>query len=833
MRKYHIFFVLSMLALASCSTTKFLEDGDQLYVGIKEITYNVDPRDRKLTKAEKRALLEAHEQRAGVITAMDDAYNTVRDAISGGHASADSTLQNQATANVHFEGRGAARAEARALQVKEEQLQKLQTDIEAIVACSPNGSLFGSSSVLNPAKIGLRVYNKYYQSKSKFGKWMLKTFGTEPVLISSVTPDTRIKVATTQLHNLGYFRGYADYRIVPKSNPKKAKIAYDIHTGPLYLIDSLKYASFGGQADSLLRKTRRERFLKKGAAFSSANLVAERQRIERLFRDNGYYYFSQQNVAYQADTVNHPQYVSLRVNADTINTPGVMRPWKVGNIHITLHDNETDVIDTVRTFRRLEYAFHGKKAPLSPMLWLRAIDHRPGKIFSISDQESTLSKLSAMNILSQISVDYLPASFDENCDTLDMYVTAKMDRLFESAFEVNATLKSNQLAGPGVSYELAKKNAFGAGEKVSWKIFGSYEFNVSGGFGAKINSYELGTELALSFPRLIGLKRRSQRFPATTKIAATIDWKNRAGYFNMLRFGVGMQYNWYKNPLRKHELTAFDFSYDHLFSVTDAFNEAIWKNPSLMVSMREQFVPSISYTYTHTTSSVKAPLWMQFHIKEAGNLFNALYSAVPGYSWNEKGKTIFKSPFAQFVKLTAEVHKTWTFSQRISLATRFYAGSIFTYGNSSGAPYAEQFYVGGANSVRGFPARSIGPGGYRSADRKYSYIDQVGDFKLEANLELRAKIVGDLHGAVFVDAGNVWLIHGDPLRPNSKLTLNNLKRMAVGTGLGVRYDLSFLVVRLDLGVGLHAPYDTDRTGFYNLQKFTDGLALHLAIGYPF
>lgn len=833
MRQRSIIFILSLLAFASCSTTKCLEDGEQLYVGIKEVTYNVDPRDRKLTKAEKRALLEAQANQRGVITAVDAAYHIVKDAIAGGTDAGQADSIGKSAIATQFEGRGAARAEARALQVKEEQLTKIQTEVDAIVASAPNGSLFGSSSVLNPLKLGLRIYNRYYDSKSKFGKWMLKTFAKEPVLISTVAPQTRVKVATTQLHNFGYFRGRVDYRIVPTKNPHKAKVAYDVHTGPLFLIDSLKYGRFGSQADSLLRKTRRERYLKKGAAFSSANLVAERQRIERLFRDNGYYYFNTQNVAYQADTINHPLYVTMRVNPDTLTTPGVMTPWKVGNIHITLYDNESDVIDNVRTFRRLEYAYHGKKAPLSPMLWLRAIDHRPGKLYRVSDQESTMEKLASMGILSQINVDYLPASFNEGCDTMDMYVTARMDKLYESAFEVNVTFKSNQLAGPGVSYELAKKNAFGAGEKVSWKIFGSYEFNVSGGVGAKVNSFEIGTELALTFPRFLGMKRRHQRFPATTKFAASVDWRNRAGYFNMLQFGLGMRYNWHKNPLRQHELTVFDLSYNRLFSTTETFKEVVLKNPGLLMSMQEQFVPSVSYTYTHSTTSPRSPLWMQFHAKEAGNIFNALYSAVPGYSWNEKGKTIFRSPFAQFVKLTAEVHKTWALSQRFSLATRFYAGGIFTFGNCNAAPYADLFYVGGANSVRGFPARSIGPGGYRSSERRYAYIDQMGDFKLEANLELRARLVGDLHGAVFVDAGNVWLMHDDPLRPNGQLTWANLKRVALGTGLGVRYDLSFLVVRLDLGIGLHAPYDTERTGFYNLQNFTDGLALHLAIGYPF
>ena len=131
------------------------------------------------------------------------------------------------------------------------------------------------------------------------------------------------------------------------------------------------------------------------------------------------------------------------------------------------------------------------------------------------------------------------------------------------------------------------------------------------------------------------------------------------------------------------------------------------------------------------------------------------------------------------------------------MAGRLFAGAIYSYGNSLRAPYADQFYVGGANSVRGFTVRTIGPGRYKSPDSKYAYIDQTGDVKLEANLELRAPIFGDLGAAVFLDAGNVWLLRGDPARPGSKFTLNNLREFAVGTGLGIRYDLSFLVLRFD------------------------------------
>ena len=169
----------------------------------------------------------------------------------------------------------------------------------------------------------------------------------------------------------------------------------------------------------------------------------------------------------------------------------------------------------------------------------------------------------------------------------------------------------------------------------------------------------------------------------------------------------------------------------------------------------------------------------------------------------------------------------------INIATRLFGGVIYSYGNSEAAPYTDQFYVGGANSIRAFTVRSLGPGAYRPKNSKYSYMDQTGDVKLEANAELRARLVGDLHGAIFLDAGNVWTLRHDAKRPGAQLTASTIKNIALGTGVGLRYDLDFLVIRFDVGIGLHAPYATSKSGFYNIERFKDGLGLHFAIGYPF
>ena len=253
--------------------------------------------------------------------------------------------------------------------------------------------------------------------------------------------------------------------------------------------------------------------------------------------------------------------------------------------------------------------------------------------------------------------------------------------------------------------------------------------------------------------------------------------------------------------------------------------------PELQVSMADQFVPKMRYQFTYTSPiSFRNPIYLRATVSEAANLLSLGYAAF-GEKWSEKGKTMFKNPYAQFFKIEAEWRKTWQVGEHSSLVAHAAAGILWSYGNALSAPYTEQFYVGGANSVRAFNVRSIGPGSYHTNESRLSYLDQTGDLKLQANLEYRPRLFGNLYGALFLDAGNVWALRDDGYRANSQLQMKNLlKETALGTGIGLRYDLEFFVLRIDWGFALHLPY---KTGFYNADSFHDAQCLHFAIGLPF
>ena len=807
---------LLLLLQAACSTTKRLPEGEQLYIGIGDITYTDHPKDRQMRS-----------DSAGVITSIGEAVKAVDQVLKGNGATAGPTLNEEEIKPLK------ARREA-----DRKDFETVQEEVEAVLAYPPNNALFGSSKLRSPLQFGLWFYNGLADSKSKIGKWMFRKLAKEPVLVSSVSPEMRTKVATNTLHNYGFFHGKVDYEIVTQKNPRKAKINYAVTAGPLFRLDSIAYLDFPSVADSLLRRSRRRRLLHKGDAFSVVNLSGEQARIEQLLRQHGYYYFSAPYVTFRADTFQRKNFVQLQVRPAQGIPQRVKHPWYIGRTHVTIRDKADAPLTGKLQLGDFSFNYSGKRIPLKPYVWFEAIVHRRGDLYKLRHQNTTLEKLNALGVFSQLDVSYVPRDTSATCDTLDLYVTAVMDKLYDSNFEVNATFKSNQQVGPGISFGLAKRNAFGGGEKVSFDIFGSYEWQTGAGSqdrGSLINSYELGTKLSFDFPRFVfpGISRRRLRFSGSTTFAIDADWKNRAGFFNMVSFGASATYKWHFSQRLQHELTLVDLDFDKLLHTTADFDAIMTDNPALYMSMRDQFVPTLGYTMTYASSARRRnPLWLQIGVKEAGNIVSAIYAAT-GKKFSARDKELFGNPFAQFLKFTFEAHKSFRLNPTFEIATRFFGGIIYSYGNSERAPYSEQFYVGGANSVRGFTVRTVGPGSFRSDNSKYAYMDQTGDFKLEANAELRARLFGSLYGAVFLDAGNVWLLRDDPQRPGGKFSASALKDIAVGTGLGLRYDLSFLVLRFDVGMALHAPYDTGRSGWYNIPRFGKGLAYHFAIGYPF
>ncbi|MDE5643958.1 MAG: BamA/TamA family outer membrane protein [Muribaculaceae bacterium] len=317
-----------------------------------------------------------------------------------------------------------------------------------------------------------------------------------------------------------------------------------------------------------------------------------------------------------------------------------------------------------------------------------------------------------------------------------------------------------------------------------------------------------------------------------TRFQLNADLLNRPHYFRMAQFNMSMTYDWRIRRHIQNSFTPLKLTYTKLMNTTATFDSIMDANQAVALSFRSQFIPQMMYAFTYDKALDRDNLinW-QFTIQEAGNLFWSIYELCGVHG----EKKLFGTPFSQFVKGTTQI----VYNRRVKgenwLVGRVAVGAAHAYANAAQVPYAEQFYVGGANSIRAFTVRSIGPGSYRApAGSPEDNFDQTGTFKFEANLEYRFPIFGPLHGALFLDTGNVWLLKDDPQRPGGKLKASTfLRDLALGTGVGLRFDIGMLVLRGDLGIGIHAPYDTGKHGYYNMTSFGKSLAFHLAIGYPF
>lgn len=817
-----VYALCCLVVVTGCSTTKNLPEDETLYAGIEEIAFGYKAGTKKKKK----------EKEKGVITSLADAYKTVDEVLVKKNVS---ILQKKEL----------TQEEKDSIKQEEEHIKeaytKAQEEVEAALAYAPNASLMGSSSIRHPFPMRLWIYNSFVNSKNKIGKWIFNQFAATPVYISTVNPEVRSLVAQNTLRNYGFFFGTVTHEILPQKNPREAKISYTIMPNQLYRLDSISYLNFSVGADSLIRKSMSQTLLKKGDAFSVLNLDGERNRLSSLFRNNGFFYYKPEYIAYRADTVAQPTKVQLQVMPAANIPKSAQKRYYLGKTRINIYQqNNFELTDSIgRKDIKLYFSDPKHKTPLKMNAIRRYLFYQKGDLYREDLQNFIQEQLSGMGVFSQVSMKYVPRDSMITSDTLDIEINGVLDKPYDGEFEAKVTSKSNDQVGPGISFGMSKRNAFRGAEKLKFEVHGSYEWQTNSnviGDNSVINSYEYGTSLSLDYPRLVmpGWRKLSRKAFTSTSFTLDATWLNRANFFSMVSLGARVAYTYQSNFRIKHEFVPFRLDYDELLSTTPRFDSIMNANEALYISMRNQFVPSMRYIMTYTSSRrTRNPIAFTLDIKESGNVMSGIFAAF-GKPFSQLDKKLFNVPFAQYIRLSADFWQSYKLTSRSSLVGRISIGSIYSYGNSTNAPYNDLFYVGGANSIRAFNMRGVGPGSNVPGLSRYSYVDQMGDIKFEANLEYRFPIVGSLYGATFLDAGNVWLMHADPNRPGGNFDLKRLGReIALGTGVGVRYDLDFLVLRFDVGVGLHAPYDTGKSGYYNLPRFKNSLAYHLAVGYPF
>ena len=719
----------------------------------------------------------------------------------------------------------------------------VQSQIFTAIDVAPNNPLY-SPYYRTPFPIGLWVYNHWDPNAKGLKGWLYKKLVAQPVLISRVNPQTRVEMIDKLLQNNGYFTSKASYELNYSKNKKKASITYNVSVKKPHVIGNITYLPDNTPVNNIIDScARANKYFQTGSRYCLDSLNAVRIEITNTLRNQGYYYFKPEYIQYLADSVTTKGQVNIEViKSSTIPNQALVR-FLSNKVYVTVQNAKersfrTDTIpfDRCTLIKRLPVNIKDDLVP-------SCIRSRHGRPFRVSNMDRTQLYLSRTGIFSSIDmrVENTDSLTRDGDGLLDLYITCTVDDPIELTLEAQGTTKSNGFLGPGLSVELSNKNFRGGGERLSAKLKGSYEWQIGEGSSTKskdadINSYEVGLEGSYTIPRLLApnFVKRLSRYTNSTKFGFYSDFLNRPKFFKMVKTSVDVSYQWSSSRYITHQLTPFKLTYSKLLKTTEEFDSVMWENPSLALSFTNQFIPEINYTLTYNRSFGPNAYSWTTTVTEAGNVFSGLWG-IFSKKHAVGDKKLFGTPFSQFVRLQTQFVWNRTLAPSTHVVGRVFLGAAHAYGNSAEVPYSYQFYVGGANSIRAFTVRSIGPGSYRSeeADAK-AFYDQTGTFKFETNWEFRFPLLGYLKGAVFLDAGNVWLLQDDDSRPGGKLKIKNFfKELALGTGVGLRFDMGMLVIRADLGIGLHLPYETEKKGYYNIESFKKGYAFNLAIGYPF
>ncbi len=708
----------------------------------------------------------------------------------------------------------------------------------------PNNPLV-SPWIRTPLPVGLWAYNSLYTEKKKgFRAWLYRTFAKQPVVLErDVQPDARIGMVGDILDNHGYFGSKATYELFPRRNPQKTKVGYKVTLARPWFFETVR---FPAPVDTLTREiaaVAATSNLKPGLQYNVDTLAREQARITTALRGKGYYWFRPEYLEYRADTTRVPYGVDLRMDVSRTAPPAALVPYSVGDVTLKIFSADgrgrPDSVDINGV-----KVWYQRPLKLRHSVIRRAMSLRSGQTASLPAINRMLDNLTRLGVFRYVNPETSPLDSLRPGDRLDMSISAAMNTPMELMGEADLRYKSSSFIGPVLELSLSHGNIFKGGETFSINMIGSYEWQTGNtsqeANSTAVNSYEVGVSASLVFPRMLvpGFMGRRLPYGGKTSYSIGVDLLNRPKFFQMLSFNWTNTYDFRTSSTVTHSFTPFKMAYNNLLRTTEEFDEAMEGNPVVALSFDDQFIPSASYTYSYDKRFGhlrRDRIMVQATLTSAGNVWAGAY-ALFGAPRGVGAKRLLGDPFSQFFKETAEFRLYKQVARAGTFALRVFAGAGHAYGNSSVMPYTEQFYTGGANSIRAFTVRSIGPGSYRSVtnDKKYRYFDQTGDMKLEVNAEFRFPIAGGLNGAVFLDAGNIWLLKDDPERRGGKLGSSGFfNSVATGTGAGLRYDLSFLVVRLDLGIGIHLPYATSRAGYYNIPRFRDGLGFHLAIGYPF
>ena len=723
-----------------------------------------------------------------------------------------------------------------------EDKKELKTELEAVISPEPNSKFLGS-------RFGLYFYYKAQKEHPGFiNKFLNKKFGEEPVYLSDADPFQTEKILKNRLENRGYFFSRADHSVERNEKKKTASVNYTTRLPEEpYVLENYKMDNDSITIYQRIKQTLDESLLDPGMRFNLPLMKAERERIDNRLKKEGYYNFSSNFLIFEADTNQYDRKkfdLFLRLKKEV--PPQATKPYKVKRLNV--YPNYvvgTDSIarDTTRyagkNYIQNEEFFKPKK--LDPFILLEE-----DKLYSPDQSSMTSRRLTSIGTYKFVNIRYdeLDSLSTDSLGYLEanIYLSPLNKRAIRA--ELQGVTKSNNFAGPHLMLTYSNRNLFHGGEILNISANVGYEKQLSGGNQAGLSSTQLGLETNLIFPSMLSfLPINNNWFEYSipkTKISAGFEYMNRSKLFSLFSVTGSFGYIWRANRFITHELNPFSVNYVKLSNTTQRFEDILNENPFLERSFKQEFIAGLTYSFTYN-GMIDDTNKHQFFLNSNFDLAGNLPSLFTGGSSGDNFKTFLGLRYAQYAKLDADFRYHFKIDAEQTIATRLYAGLGIPYGNSDIMPFSRQFFAGGPYSIRAFRIRSLGPGAYHPGENN-AYYDQMGNIRLEANVEYRFPIFAFLKGAVFADAGNVWNTK-DNIPADETLTeqqkeiiakgtfgSNFLNEVAVGTGVGLRIDIQNFVIRFDLAAPVRIPW-LPKGSRWDFRY--DEPVLNFAIGYPF
>lgn len=705
------------------------------------------------------------------------------------------------------------------------------SDLQASARPKPNSSFLGI-----PFK--LLIWNAFGNKKpnSFFGKLRGK-LGEPPVLASQVNVQHNVDIFQNQLQNKGFFTAQVSGDTTIKG--KKAHAYYTANAGSQYKIASVEFVNDSSKLTQAILACADKSLLKAGNSYDLDVITGERNRIDAYLKEHGFYYFSPDFLIIQVDSVNAGNHlVNMRVRVKPTTPLEGRDVYTINNVYIysnySLNTANTDTSKANRQFYDGYYIIDAHKK-FRPKLFDEAMQFRPGDIYNRTDHNNTLNRLMNANVFKFVKNRFERAKVDSPKLDVSYYLTPFPTKSIRAEFGLSN--QSNNFNGTTVSLGYHHRNLFRAGEQFDFKIYGGTETSFGGTYQG-YNTFKYGTELDLAIPRfIVPFFKFSSRGPFMphTNFQMAYESLDRIGLYSLQSFRLSAGYSWKKKQEISQELFPISINYVVPSNISLTFDTTMRNDPTLKHVVDTTVILGSTYQFTFNQQAAGIQKINSF-------FFNGLADVsgnVAGLFLSGNQKSVFGVPFAQYIKFEADGRYYRKLGLGSTWANRIDFGYGLPYGNSNQLPYVKQFFTGGNNSIRAFRSRTVGPGIYHAVQNNAGFIpDQTGDIKLELNTEYRPKISGPLYGAVFIDAGNIWLSKPDPNKPGAEFTGQFLSQLAVGGGVGIRLDIQIFVLRFDVAwplrePWLNNPWVINQINFGSTQWRRENVIYNLAIGYPF